>query len=212
MDFSAILTSSWAAFKADPLLFTTGILVTWPLVWGSAYLVYQATLMSKDDRIAGLKERLETYEKRLGNTPDEAKARLDALERNANWTIGPAWRPLRQLEIARLKENLGKLPKSRIQIMYSNHLGAPLAGEFAEIFRDLGWTIGSLGEGSSLGFGISTGRGSGGAIALKKVIEASTDFLVSSFGPDEVDTPGFVFLSVGVNANEDGSAPRKGQN
>jgi hypothetical protein len=75
MDLPAILTSSWTALKADPLLFVIVIVVTWPLIWGTAYLVYQASLASKDDRIAGLKERLEAYEKRLGNTPDEAKAR-----------------------------------------------------------------------------------------------------------------------------------------
>jgi hypothetical protein len=96
--------------------------------------------------------------------------------------------------------------------MHANHLGAPLAGEFAEIFKDLGWTITSLGEGGGLGFGISTGRGSGAAIELKTAIEASTDFLVSSFGPDEADTVVDIFLAIGVNANEDGSAPRKGQN
>ena len=211
MDLSALVTSSWTALKADPLLFITGIVVTWPLIWGTAYLFYQASLASKDDRIAGLKERLEGYEKRLGSTPDEAKARLEALERNANWTIGPQWRSLKSSEIARLKEAIGNLPKRRVQIMYSNHLGAALAGEFTEVFKDLGWPIVSLGEGGGLGFGISTGRGKGMAIDLKKAIEASTDFVVSSHGPEEADMPDLVFLAVGINSNEDGSSPRRSQ-
>jgi hypothetical protein len=206
-----ILTSSWKAIQADPVVFITGIVVTWPLVWVVAWLFFRSALSGKDERIAALKERVDDYEKRLGRTPGEAKERLDTLERHANLTLGPPWRSLSPKEEARLKDNISKLEKKSIQIMYSNHLGRPLANEFAEIFKSLGWTLNvPVSEGGGLGYGISTGRGTGLAHELKAAIEGATDFLVSVQGPEEKPWNN-VFLAVGINANEDGSAPHKTQ-
>jgi hypothetical protein len=38
------------------------------------------------------------------------------------------------------------------------------------------------------------------ALTLKRAIEASTKFKVASFGPDEPDNPGIVFVGVGTNS------------
>jgi hypothetical protein len=40
------------------------------------------------------------------------------------------------------------------------------------------------------------------ALTLKRAIEASTKFKVASFGPDEPDNPGIVFVGVGTNPAE----------
>src|SRR5262249_9222185 len=96
--------------------------------------------------------------------------------------------------------------------MYTNLRGRALANEFAEIFESLNWTLArAVSEGGGLGLGISTGRGKGLAATLKSAIEDSTDFLVSVHGADEEPWPDLVFLAVGINANEDGSAPHRTQ-
>jgi hypothetical protein len=54
-------------------------------------------------------------------------------------------------------------------------------------------------EGGGLGVGVSTGRGNGMAFDLKRAIESATRLKVGSIGENEKDTPGIVFVSVGIN-------------
>jgi hypothetical protein len=72
----------------------------------------------------------------------------------------------------------------------------------ADAFTKAGWIEVIFSEGGGLGIGVSTGRGNGMALTLKRAIEASTKFKVASFGPDEPDNPGIVFVGVGTNPAE----------
>ncbi len=85
--------------------------------------------------------------------------------------------------------------------MYSNYLGIDLAQSIADAFKAGGWDDLNFSEGGGLGTGVSTGRGNGMAMTLKKAIESTTKFKVASFGPDEPDREGSVFVAVGINPN-----------
>ena len=200
--------SALRAFQANPLVFTIGLGVLIPVVWGAAWLYFRSTLSGKDERISALKERVDAYEKRLGKSPEEALSRVEALERNANLTLGPPWRTLKGHELNRLSAAIAPLQKQRVQVMYSNHLGRSLAQQFADAFVQNGWTLAQpVGEGGGLGYGVSTGRGVGLPHDLKQAIEQSTDFVARVQGRDEAQWGDLVFVAVGINANEDGTAP-----
>ena len=162
-----------------------------------------------------LKERIAVAESKIGgalggmNVKLEALKALEALERTNNLTMGPPWRSLTPDERTRLETALQQItPKPRMQIMYANHLGAALAKEFGDVFVSAGWPLATpVGHGSGLGLGISTGRGPN-ALLVTNAIEAATDFAVFTL-PRFAQWPSdIVTLSIGINANEDGTAPR----
>jgi|SRR6516165_7764416 hypothetical protein len=136
---------------------------------------------------------------RSGNSPDQAKSKIEELEKRVKETIGSRWESLTKDEAARLSAAVAKLEKRRIQVMYANQ-GKALARSIADAFEAAGWNDMHFSEGGGLEVGLSTGRGNGMALRLKEAIEVSTRFKkVHSFGPTEPDIPGIVFVGVGIN-------------
>jgi hypothetical protein len=178
---------------ATPAIFIAAVLVVGVIIWTLLSWRYGGIIESKDSIIALYKERLN------GATPDEAKAKIDALERRVKLTIGSDWVSLSSSEIAKLSAEVASLPKRRIQVMYSNAFGKDLAQSIADAFTRGGWNDMHFSEGGGLGVGVSTGRGNGMAFDLKRAIESATRLKVGSIGENEKDTPGIVFVSVGIN-------------
>ncbi len=107
---------------------------------------YSGVLASKNGQIELKDRQLADYRDKLkGATPEEAKAKIDALERTVNLTIGRRWDPLTKPEIAALAVNLTSVPKIRVQIMYENALGKDLAQSFYDAFKQAGWDDASFG-------------------------------------------------------------------
>lgn len=167
-----------------PLVFTAALLVVGGCIWFVLNWRYVGIVENKDGIIALYKERLG------GATPDQAKARIDALERRVKATIGSDWVPLTASEVSQLSAAVEKLPKRRIQIMYSNSFGKDLAQTFSDAFAQAGWNDLHLSEGGGLGAGVSTGRGNGLAIELKRAIESNTKYKnVGLVGANEAEPP-----------------------
>ena len=193
-DFLAHLQDMWQLISTSPL--TAALLVAVGIFMAKLYYGRQITTITAISKLAE-KSAADYKDKLSGASPDEAKAKISALEDTINATIGGRWSPLGRDEVRRLRIAIAPLTKRRIQVMYVNQLGKELAQSFADVFEDLGWTV-LFSEGGGLGVGVGTGRGNGMALTLKKVIEDCTKHKVTSFGPEENDTPDIVFVSVGI--------------
>ena len=194
LGFIKTLQQEWPTLSAAPWSVAIVAIICLSVGFGIARLYYGGTLLT-------LRERLQLYQDRLqGASPDEAKAKIDALQRTIDLTIGTRWEPLTNNEIISLSAKVSALEKRRLRVMYGNQLGKELAECIFDAFFKAGWPV-DFTEGGGLGVGISTGRGNGMANTLKQVIEATTKLKVGLVGADEPDNPDFVFVGVGINSN-----------
>lgn len=161
----------------------------------------------KNGVISILERRVTDYEAKLKvGSPDEAKSKLDRLEgelvglnKVLGITVGSWWAPLTTLEIADLSGKLLALPKHRVQLMYLNQLGKPLAETIHQAFLKAGWDGATLTDGGGNHLGIIAGPGTQKASAIKAAIESSTKLKVSVDKPDRPEIPDLVYLFVGIN-------------
>jgi hypothetical protein len=193
------LTEGWPMIRANlPTFFVILVLII-GAVWVAFNWSYGSVLASKNGQIELQDRQLADYRDKLkGATPEEAKAKIDALEEKVHNTIGYRWDVLTKDEFLKLVDLVAPLSKRRIQVMYVNYLGKDLARSFADAFERAGWPEVVLSEGGGLGEGVGTGRGNGMALTLKAAIESATKLKVSSFGPTEPDLPGIVFIAIGI--------------
>jgi hypothetical protein len=193
------LLEQWAVVTAAPIPFAIAVVIAGGLIWLVVGWSYSSVISGKNAQIELQDRQLADYRDKLkGATPEEAKAKIDALEEKVRNTIGDRWEVLTKDESAKLVELVAPLPKRRIQIMYVNYLGKDLARSFADVFEKAGWPGVVFSEGGGLGEGVGTGRGNGIALTLKTAIETATKLKVESFGPTEPDFPGIVFVAVGI--------------
>jgi len=179
------LTAGWPMIRANLPTFFVILVLMVSVVWIVVNWSYSGELASKNGQIELKDRQLADYRDKLkGATPEEAKAKIDALERTVNLTIGRRWDPLTKPEIAALAVNLTSVPKIRVQIMYENALGKDLAQSFYDAFKQAGWDDASFGPGSGLGHGVTTGQGPTSAVALKSAIEKSSKLK----GPEDRST------------------------
>ncbi len=201
-DWLTKLLEQWTSVATAPIPFLIAVILVGGVIWLVIGCSYGSVLESKNAQIELQDRQLSDYREKLqGATPEEAKAKIDALEEKVRNTIGSRWTPLTKDEINKLSAAVAGLPKRKIQVMYSNYLGIDLARSLADAFRAAGWVDLDFSEGGGLGTGVSTGRGNGMALTLKNAIEASTKLKVGSFGPEEPDRPGHVFVAVGINSD-----------
>jgi hypothetical protein len=187
----------WEAPLPHAVALVVGLGVIWLLLdWR-----YGAIIGHRDSEISSLKTQRDEYKNKSGGaSPDEVKAKLDELAEMTNYTIGGKWPALTPAEVTNLAAKFALLPKRRIQVMYSNYRGKDLAQLFVDALKQGGWTDIHYSEGGGLGMGVSTGRGNGAAITMKKIIEETTQLKVGSFGPDEPGDNTGLFIAVGINA------------
>lgn len=196
------LTAGWPMIRANLPTFFVILVLMVGAIWVAFSWAYGGVLASKNGQIELQDRQLADYRDKLkGATPEEAKAKIDALEEKVRNTVGDRWEVLTKDEFAKLVELLAPLPKRKVQIMYVNYLGKDLARSFADVFEMAGWPEVVFSEGGGLGEGVSTGRGNGMAFTLKAAIEAATKLKVGSFGPTEPDFPGIVFVAVGIKVH-----------
>ncbi|KQZ00682.1 hypothetical protein ASD45_07325 [Pseudolabrys sp. Root1462] len=185
-----------------PVTFLAALLVAGAVIWWAMDWRYSGIVANRDSEISSLKIQRDEYKDKAGGaSPDEMKKKLDDLAEMTKFTVGAKWRSLTPKETTALQQKFAAIPPKRIQVMYTNYRGKDLAQSFADILKASGWTDIHFSEGGGLGTGVSTGRGNGTARALKEAIEASTDFKVGSFGPDEPEYPNAYFIAVGINTN-----------
>jgi hypothetical protein len=121
-------SKNWAVLASAPAVFASLTLIG----LGVGYFV---GTFFKNGEIAILERRVADYEGKLKvGSPDEAKTQIDrlqgeltALNKILGVTVGKPWDPLTSQEIADLSGKLLSMPKHRVQLMYLNQLGKPLA-------------------------------------------------------------------------------------
>ena len=133
------LTEGWPMIRANlPTFFVILVLIV-GAVWVAFNWSYGAVLATKNGQIELQDRQLADYRDKLkGATPDQAKAKIDSLERTVRMTVGKDWEPLSKAEIAVLASKLKALPKTRIQIMYEN-AHKDLAQSFLDAFKAAEW-------------------------------------------------------------------------
>jgi hypothetical protein len=193
-------SENWAALTVAPWVFVT--LAVLMLACG-----YVVGTWFKNGEISILDRRIAEYESKLKvGSPDEAKTKLDHLQgelagmnKVLSVTVGKQWDALSAGEIAALAEKLKSMTEYRVQVMYLNRLGKPLAETIFEAFGKAGWTTAVLSDGGGSHLGIVVGSGSGKAGAMKAAIESSTRLKVTVDKPNgqEYDS---IYLFVGINA------------
>jgi hypothetical protein len=195
------LFAGWPMIMANLPSFFAVLAFMIGAVWLVVNWAYRSVLASKNGQIELQDRQLADYREKLkGATPEEAKAKIDALEEKVRNAIGDRWKVLTTDETARFVASIAALPHRRIQVMYSNYLGRDLAKNFADAFERAGWTDVAFSEGGGLGYGLSTGRGNGLALTLKSAIEAASGQKVNSIGPAEDGDRSGLFVAVGINS------------
>lgn len=201
-DWLTKLLEQWAVVTAAPIPFLITVLAATVIIWFAMDWRYGGVIGHRDSEISSLKTQRDEYKNKSGGaSPDEVKAKLSELSEMTRFTVGGKWRPLTAGEASELRKGFSAIPAKRIQVMYSNYRGKDLAQSFADILKDAGWTDIHFSEGGGLGYGVSTGRGKGTAVALKTAIEKATEFKVSSLGPEEPEFPNAYFIAVGINSD-----------
>jgi hypothetical protein len=194
------LTAGWPMIRANLPTFCLVLALIIGSVWIVVSWSYSGLLASKNGQIELQDRQLADYRDKLkGATPEQAKAKIDALQQTIDLAIGHRWEPLTKAEITLLSTNLGKPPTLNVQIMYENALGKDLAQSLYDAFKLAGWSATFL-PGSGLGSGVTTGQGSLTALTVKKAIESSSNIKVDVLRANEPEWPGLIFLAVGINS------------
>lgn len=193
------LLEQWAVVMAAPLPFAIAVVIAGGLIWLAVGWSYSGVLASKNAQIELQDRQLADFRQKLnGATPDQARAKIEALEHSLRTTIGARWEPLSKSQISNLAARLREMPKSQAQIMYENALGKEMAESIFSAFKDAGWDQATILTGSGFGDGIITGWGSR-AVALKSALDNTGTFRVSVRDPDN-NNPSLVIIGVGINS------------
>jgi hypothetical protein len=194
------LQKNWDVLASAPFAFVTCVV-------GSFLVAFAIVSYFKNSEITILERRVTDYESKLKvGSPDEAKSKVDRLEgeiagvnRVLNLTIGKPWDPLKPHEIADLSSKLAYIPKMHVHLMYQNQLGKDLAQSVHEAFQKAGWSDVLLSDGGGSTVGIIAGPGTNQATLMKSAFEGSTKLKISIDKPTALESPGSIYLLIGIN-------------
>jgi hypothetical protein len=202
------------AFAAAPALYLASVAAIAIVVWFLCSLYYSGQYSGQ---VSTLKERLslaenqrDEFKSKLSvSSPDEAKTKvlrleeqLAALNQNIQATIGFPWPSLTDREIDSLADQLRKIPKHRVQIMFLNRLGRDLASSFLHAFQKAGWEGAAMSDGGGAHLGVIVGPGASRAGILKQAIEAATTLKIELDKPTQAPDADWLYLFVGINATQ----------
>jgi hypothetical protein len=196
MDLVKYILGELAVIRGAPVAFLLSLLAT-------SLLIFYLMTWGYGRENSYLRTQLDDYKEKLkGATPQEARDRIDQLEKLSNEVIGKRWQPLTPAQIDKLAEELKPfLNTVKVSIMYENSLGKSLAESVDIAFDKAGWTNRSLGTGSGLGPHLSVGVGSNNALKLKKAVEAATGYRIDASRPQEPEWSGLIYFAVGINVD-----------
>ncbi|SCB37649.1 hypothetical protein GA0061098_1007157 [Bradyrhizobium shewense] len=194
------LISGWPMIKANPVVFILILIAVVSALWIIFSWSYGSVLESKKSQIELLERQISDYKEKLhGASPDQAKAKIDALEQTLKVTVGAKWDPLSGSQISFLTSRLKDIQKSRVSVMYENALGKELAQNIFEAFKQAGWEEAQLGPGGGLGDGIVVGWSSR-AVAVKAALESTAKFPRVWAKDTEKEIPDLIIVGVGLNS------------
>ncbi len=196
MDLLKYILGEFSVIRAAPVAFVLSLVAT-------SLLIFSLMTWGYGRENSYLRTQLDDYKEKLkGATPQEARDRIDQLEKLSNEVIGKRWPPLTSAQIAKLADELKPFANVvKISIMYENSLGKELGVSIDKAFDQAGWSNKSFTPGSGLGPHLSVGIGSDTALKVKKAVETATGYKVDASRPDEAEWPGLMYLAVGINTD-----------
>ena len=193
------LITGWPMIRANLPTFFVLIVLIIVVIWWVMSWRYGDLLAAKNGQIELQDRQLADYREKLkGASPEEAKAKIDALERTIKLTVGARWEPLTKAQISTLAVKLRAIKKGRAQIMYENALGKELAQTILEAFKEAQWEEAWLSSGSDLGEGVVVGWSSNAAEVGKALVSAAKLPVWEKDTDKEVI--GLIVVGVGINA------------
>jgi hypothetical protein len=193
------LIAGWPIIRANlPTFFVILVLMVGAL-WIVFSWSYGSVITSKNGQLELQDRQLADYKQKLdGASPDQAKAKIEALEHTIRVTVGARWTPLSAPQISILASKLKIIQKSRASIMYENSLGKEMAQSIVEAFKAAGWNEAVLQTGSGLGDGVVVGWSSR-AVAVKEALESTAKLPVWA-KDTEKEIPDLIIVGVGINS------------
>src|ERR1700722_2426786 len=111
------LSAGWPMIRANLPTFFVILVLMIGAVWIVVNWSYSSVLASKNGQIELQDRQLSDYRDKLkGATPEQAKEKIDALERTVRMTIGQNWIPLSKTQISDLASKLKGIKKSRAHV------------------------------------------------------------------------------------------------
>jgi hypothetical protein len=194
------LLEQWAVVTAAPIPFAIAVVVTGGLIWFAVGWSYSSVLSGKTAQIELQDRQLADYRDKLkGATPEEAKAKIEALENTVRMIVGERWEPLSKAEIATFASKLKDIKNSRASIMYENAFCKEMAQSIFDAFKLAGWDEAKLEPGLGLGEGIVVGWSSR-AVAIKTALESTAKLPVWA-KDTEKEIADLVIVGVGLNVH-----------
>jgi hypothetical protein len=195
------LFTGWPMIRANLPTFFVVVVLIFGAVWWLMDWRYGAIVASKTGQIELQDRQLADYKQKLdGASPDQAKAKIEALEHTIRATIGSKWEPLSKAQISALALKLKGIEKSRATVMYENTLGKQLAQNIFDAFQEAGWTEAKLMTGSGFGEGIVVGWSSR-AVAIGNVLETTAKLNGVWAKDTEKEIRDLVIVGVGINSD-----------
>ncbi len=190
-EFSDNVASEVTVIKSAPLSFGVALLVMGIIMWR----IFEWRYKYKDDLIELYKARLD------GATPDEAKAKIESLER----AVGLKWAPLTASEARALVRELATVEKRPLNIFYLNALGKDLALSLKQAFETAEWNVQSCAQGAGVDEGLDVGSSPTIGPVIKNAIEASTPlsvkFVPAAWNMSLSEAPSeAVYIGIGIRA------------
>jgi len=144
--FATYFAKEWSVISRAPLIFLMAAAVVCGLAYIATSWLYKGRISHLDERIRLRDDQLDDYKTKLeGASPDEARARLDALEAQV---AGLLPRHLSETQKAKLRAVVtppfGSTGSWKIEILYdvASRDSQVYAAEFIEVFRAIGgWVV-----------------------------------------------------------------------
>jgi hypothetical protein len=194
------ILGEFRAIANAPLAFLSAAIAAAAVIYLLTKRRHAGIVASKDAEIARLTEQRDEYREMLdGDSPAEAKARIQALEEQIANFVGSTWDPLTRAEIQNLTELFARLPKQKVLLQHAN-LGKDLAQSIGDAFNAAGWQNHvQVSKGSGLGYGLSIGPADGVALSVKKALERATNHELAPLESDEKDIePKSIRIAIGI--------------
>jgi hypothetical protein len=140
MDFIGYIASEWQMIGQAPVTFVTSVIVIGLLVYAFVRHLFDQRLASRDGIIDLKNAEIDDYKRKLGGaSPDEARQKIEALERRLQ-ALEP--RSLTPDQIGKMGGILAKYPAA-VQIV--KDMGSPESArihtQVEKVFRQMGWQI-----------------------------------------------------------------------
>jgi hypothetical protein len=193
-----------------PVSYIVAVLGAALLIWIALGWRYDAIINNKDSEITLLKSQRDDYRDKLGGaSPDQAKARIDDLERR----IGPRY-PLTADQEKKLGAALERVPSNeRFEVVvFCPHNAALYANIMVKFFNDHGWkakanpifiiTSTSSGVGVGLSNDVMTGMktvSSSGAMLMKLFDSSAIEYGKAMFDQVQGDSYWFIVAQPPIN-------------